>query len=418
MSSLLQDVILTPITICYYTLMVFKLVGWEGVAIIYSHYVIGGLLSWLLAKTVVPAVLAQQAVEGDFRFLHVNARTHAQAVAFVRGEERERQAMDNVLGDLKVAMLRTVNRESFLSMVTSLVAFIGAILSYCIAAIPIFIKHKYDDLPPGDLARVIGLNAFFCLYLSNKLNSLVGLMGDMSEAAGYFGRVGLLWEYCEETIPTSPPETDQVAQVRNATIVTPKHEVLLENVNFEIKPTDRIVLTGGNGQGKSSILRVLAGLWNAPGYVALGKRVEPMFIPTIPHLPMSDFSGLVSYPDVGISLEAAEGYCTQVGLEPRGSGVLMPSEWLRLFSTGELQKLGLARALYTIDKRRRKDIDTFLFLDESLANTDFGSDEYNVLDVLFGDKVTGWLRVSHHVGQTLHEVQWRVQNGQLIVSQN
>lgn len=37
------------------------------------------------------------------------------------------------------------------------------------------------------------------------------------------------------------------------------HRALFDDLNFELKPTDRIVLTGANGSGKSTLLRIVAG---------------------------------------------------------------------------------------------------------------------------------------------------------------
>lgn len=142
--------------------------------------------------------------------------------------------------------------------------------------------------------------------------------------------------YCENSVIAS-----------NIDIIHDGGTPLLTDIKFSLNQGDRLLVTGKSGSGKTSLLRVLAGLWthHSTGTICLPKHERLMFVPQSVYLPKGTLSDALHYPKTNhlYPEEEMTKYLCLCQLPHLVPLLNENRDWVKILSTGELQRLSFAR---------------------------------------------------------------------------
>jgi vitamin B12/bleomycin/antimicrobial peptide transport system ATP-binding/permease protein len=159
----------------------------------------------------------------------------------------------------------------------------------------------------------------------------------------------------------------------NIDLTTPGGEQLIvSKLSLHVGPADHWVISGRTGVGKTSLLRLMAGLWcKGNGAVTMPPSSEMLFLPQKPYMLPGTLREQLFYPHApsgrtDAQLQSLLERVCLADLAARCGDLDTSIDWSRVLSLGEQQRIAIARALL-IQPR-------FLFLDEATSAVDFATE--------------------------------------------
>ena len=322
--------------------------------------VYAGVGSWLthqVGRKLVPLQVHQQRVEADFRYGLVRLRDNTEGVALSGGEAVEERGIAHRFAELRLNWVALARRKLKLGLFTGVFSQTAAVFPIVIAA-P---RYFAGTIQLGDLMRTAG--AFSSV--NDALSWFVTAYTQLSEWRSQVVRLTTFRQAIAAAQALEGPlQTKGTrAALRDVTVRLPDGTPLLDHMTLSLVPGQATLMTGRSGSGKSTVFRVLAGIWPfGTGQVEHpGGRV--LFLPQKSYLPPGTLRDAVCYPDPARDHDPA----IPAALSAAGLGYLVPAldddaPWPQRLSGGELQRLAVARALLF-----RPD---WLFLDEATSSLD------------------------------------------------
>ena len=331
------------------------------VAILYSG--LGSLIAHLVGRPLIRLNNRQQKVEADFRFSLVRLREEAEGIALYRGEAQERgialgrfrALYDNV----KRIILRNAQYVMFqllFSQFISQFALLVASPRYFSGAIelgPLMQTANAFERVNEALSWFISSYLIFAEWRAtvNRLTEFGHEIAREAEAAHSGTRVD-----------TGPQDA---IDLREVSVSLPDGGPLLEPITLSLKPSEAVLLRGSSGSGKSSLFRVLAGLWPfSTGRIRLPAGARTLFLPQRPYMPIGTLRAALWFPEPpALEREAeAQAALASVDLPALVHRLDEEAHWTQVLSPGEQQRLAIARAVLI-----KPD---WLFLDEATSAMD------------------------------------------------
>ena len=299
-----------------------------------------------------------------FRYALVRLRDAAEAVGLYRGERAER-------GQLMARFAAVI--INYRAFVRRTLAFLGwnRSMNQIVSPLPTVVQapRLFDgEIQLGDVTQ--SSSAFLRVH-----DSLAFFRAVYDSFASYRAAIirldGLITanETARElTTLTTLPSSDGSVELDDVEVRMPDGTRLVDPLDVRLNAGEGLVITGGSGTGKTTLLRSLAQLWPFTSGTLRRPADETMFLSQMPYVPLGDLRSAISYPAVAGEFDdaAIQAALDTVALGHLASRLDEMADWAKVLSPGEQQRVAFARVLLARPKA--------VFLDESTSALDEGQE--------------------------------------------
>jgi len=295
-----------------------------------------------------------------------------------------------------------------------LVKYGTSITGYIILALPIYFSNETENASVSDLTNSYVRNRQLLINLAEGVAQLVVLSNKVTSLAGLTARVAELlemvrtldkmgakpfpireddnsesgitkWELTHQwledwkvrgdknkddrdiqSLTNSPTMTQKEGgkmilgkfiRFENVNIVSPDGKLLVEDLTFEVKLRQNVMVTGPNGSGKSSLFRILGELWPLQnGTVVKPRKEDILFVPQKPYLVLGTLRDQIIYPNSVDDMKKLNitdsDLANLLSIVDPTNAILGQwnwddvKDWFHAFSGGQKQRVAMARLFY------------------------------------------------------------------------
>ncbi|KYK55277.1 hypothetical protein DCS_07240 [Drechmeria coniospora] len=365
-----------------YTYSLSNSVGGEGVVFMSLLVQLSANMLRVLTPPFGKYVADEARLEGEFRFQHSRLIDYSEEVALFAGHDAEKDTLDKGYFTL-IKHVNYILRKRFYHgfMEDFVIKYFWGALGLMLCSVPVFVKIPGQvAMNMGDRTESFVTNRRMLLSASDAFGRIMFSYREVMELAGYTSRVASLLDvmddiqsgHFEKKLVSSSGIEDNEAVLQgrgtvhesenitfiNVPIVSPNGDVLIKALSFSLKQGDHLLVVGPNGCGKSSLFRILGGLWPVYGGTVYKPPFSAIFyIPQRPYLSRGSLRQQIIYPDSlrqmrshGVTDADLLAILKTLGLEHLvelyDEGWDAEAEWRDVLSGGLQQRVAMARLFY------------------------------------------------------------------------
>uniref|UniRef100_A0A0N5C3D8 ABC transporter domain-containing protein n=1 Tax=Strongyloides papillosus TaxID=174720 RepID=A0A0N5C3D8_STREA len=298
--KILPPALICPFIIGYYSYQTYKTASIYGCCVIYTYFIVGTIVNKILINPLAKYTARVEKAEGNYRYKHVSIRDNCEQISLYRGQYFEKIQAGYIFEKLiKIQLIHCLWKIPNLIW-KNFFDNTGGILGYALQYIPFFYFQDYGDMDPEILAQVISNNAFVYMYLINSFTRLTDIAIVFGDTAGILQRVEQLLSVCKnmkdneytKILPYNEEDENVSYVFRNVSLMTQYGQPILKHFSFTLKNGENLLINGVSGTGKTSLLRMLIGIWkNNCGEIFCNFNIDDIeIIPQNSYLPVGHLS--------------------------------------------------------------------------------------------------------------------------------
>jgi putative ATP-binding cassette transporter len=305
-------------------------------------------VSWRVGRPLINLNAERYAREADFRFALVRINEHIDGITLYGGEADERDSLNGVFGSVLDISWRIVNAVTRLTWVTAGYGWFTIIAPILVAA-PAYFQGKMSF---GELMVIVG--AFNQVqtalrWFVDNFSNLADWRATLLRVARFRKAIMGMDDLGHATTHILFAEAAEPSiKIDDLRVASPVGCVMLNEAHADMNPSERVLITGDNGEHKALLFRAIGGLWPwGSGHITHPERRTIMFMPVRAYIPPGTLRAAVTYP------HAAEDYgspaivkaLAAVGLEHLEPHLEKEDRWDRELTDNEKQCVAFARVI-------------------------------------------------------------------------
>lgn len=330
--------------------------------------------------------------KGHLRYVHARLIANAEEIAFYGGHRVELNHLRSAYRALGAHLEKMFGIKLWFVMLEQfLMKYVWSGAGMVVVSLPILlanVQSTYQDGGISDRTQYFTTAKNLLHSASDAVERLMSSYKEIVELAGHTARVENMFSVFEDAaqgkykktlvdnrrsdanqsflefvdgqpvakgkiIDTSTESSEII--LKNVPIVTPNCDVVCPALSLTLRPGTHLLITGPNGCGKSSLFRILSGLWPVYSGELHVPEKSMFYIPQRPYLVIGNLRDQIIYPDTYsdmINRQVTEAQLTdimrQVHLEHivKRDTYEAVKDWTDILSGGEKQRMAMARLFY------------------------------------------------------------------------